>query len=66
MDTLRVMWRNGWTTFTGLVSGFTYYIVTSGVKVPSTKEELKALVVGASLFALGLTAKSATTGSQPS
>ncbi len=65
MDTLKTMWKNGWTTVSGFGAGFVYYVVNSGVKIPSNKEELKALLVGALLFAMGLTAKSATVGSKP-
>jgi hypothetical protein len=61
----KTMATNWWTTFVGAASGFVVYIAENGASMPQNKEGWKALLVGASLAALGFVAKSATTGSRP-
>jgi len=65
MGTFNTMLANYWTTLTGFLSGFFYYVATNGATFPTTKAEWINLFVAASFAALGLTAKSATTGSKP-
>lgn len=65
MGTFKVMLKNGWTTVAGFLAGFIYYVAQSGLTIPSTKQEAWNLAIGLALGYLGLTAKSATTGSKP-
>lgn len=65
MKTFQVMLTNWWTSILGFLAGFTNYLVAAGAKVPETRQEWGALLFSALLAGLGLTAKSATTGSKP-
>jgi len=66
MSSFKTMLTNYWTTITGFLSAFFYYVATNGATLPTTKAEWINLGVAASMAGLGLTAKSATTGSKPS
>ena len=59
------MLGNSWTSIIGAVLGIVYYLQSSGTKMPETKAEWWALVVGMLLAAFGVVAKDATTGSKP-
>ena len=66
MGTFQTMLTNYWTTITGFLGGVAYYLANTGATAPATKQDWMNLIVGALLAGLGLTAKSATTGSKPS
>jgi hypothetical protein len=62
---MSTMARNWWTTVLGFITGVVMYLNTSGVKLPSTKQEWGNFVLAALVAGLGYVAKDATTGSRP-
>lgn len=59
------MFGNWWTTLLGFVAGVVQYLATAGPTPPTTRAEWTSLLFSAVLFALGLSAKDAATGSAP-
>lgn len=56
---------NWWTTVLGFLAGVVTYLQAAGPKLPETKQDWAALILGALLAGLGLVAKDARTGSAP-
>jgi len=59
------MFGNWWTTLLGFLGGVVQYLATAGATPPATRAEWTSLLFSAILFALGLAAKDARTGSAP-
>lgn len=59
------MFSNLWTTLLGIGGGMFTYLTSSGVKLPTTKQDIWNLISAAFIAALGIAAKDATTGSKP-
>ena len=60
-----IMIRNYWTTIIGTLAGIVTYLSQAGAKIPETRAEWVALLIGALLTGLGVASKDATTGSAP-
>jgi hypothetical protein len=65
MNTFTVMLTNWWTTIVGVAAGVAQYLAVAGATPPTTKAEWMSFVSGLLIAALGVVAKSATTGSEP-
>ena len=57
--------KNWQTTAWGFIGGLATYITTVGVKIPETRQEWGAFVLGAVVAGLGAAAKDGATGSAP-
>ena len=65
MESLIAMLGNWKTTLTGLATAVVLYMAGVGNKLPETKQEWTALVLGVLALMLGVASKDATTGSRP-
>lgn len=64
-NVLWVMVKNWWTTLVGFAGGAALYLLQAGIAFPETRQDWYAFVLAIVIGGLGLTAKSATTGSTP-